>query len=50
MISRGGQDDRQVESLADGSMGQRLVVIKSRIPISGVLEETFLDINHEEKL
>lgn len=50
LISRGGQDDGQVEGLADSSMGQRLVVIKSRIPISGVLVETFLDINHEKKL
>ena len=50
LISRGGQDDRQVESLSDGSMSQRLVVVKSRVPISGVLVETFLDVNHEKKL
>jgi len=50
LISRGGQDDRQVEGLADSSMSQRLMVVKSRVPISGVLVETFLDINHEKKL
>jgi hypothetical protein len=50
LISRGSQDDRHIKSLAKSSMGHSLVVVKSRIPVSGQLVETFLDINNEEDL
>jgi hypothetical protein len=50
LISRGGQDNRHVKGLAKSSMGHSLVVVKSRIPVTGQLVETFLDINNEEDL
>lgn len=50
LIGRGGQDNRHVKGLAKSSMGHSLVVVKSRVPVSGQLVETFLDINNEEDL
>lgn len=50
LISGGSQDNRQVESLTNGSVGHRLMMVQSRIPISGQLVKAFLDIDHEENL
>ncbi|KAI6773986.1 hypothetical protein HG531_000835 [Fusarium graminearum] len=50
LISGSGQDDGHVESLANGSVGHRLVVVQSRVPIASQLVETLLDVDNEEKL